>query len=68
MVKALVDSVKDHLRTEYDLYTRMEGASEHGWVLADYGDIVVHVFSDEQRSYYRLEDFWSQGKVLVHLH
>jgi ribosome-associated protein len=35
--------------------------------LVDYGDVVVHLFSPEKRDYYRLEDLWSQSKVLIHL-
>jgi len=41
-----------------------EGASDSGWVLLDYGDVIVHVFSSEAREYYRLERLWS-GAVPV---
>ena len=68
MVRALAETVREHLRMEFDLRTRAEGSSDTGWVLADYGDFVVHLFSEDQRSFYRLEDFWSEGKVIVHLH
>jgi ribosome-associated protein len=36
-------------------------------MLADFGDVVVHLLSPERRDYYRLEELWSQGKVLLHL-
>jgi ribosome-associated protein len=38
---------------------RIEGLDDLGWVLIDYGDMVVHVFLDEKRSYYDLERLWS---------
>lgn len=38
---------------------RVEGLDDLGWVLLDYGDMVVHVFLDEKRSYYDLERLWS---------
>ncbi len=38
---------------------RMEGLDDLGWVLLDYGDMVVHVFLDEKRGYYDLERLWS---------
>jgi ribosome-associated protein len=45
----------------------VEGVPEDGWLLVDFGDIIVHIFSPDRRSYYRLEDLWSDGKVLLHL-
>jgi len=67
MLQALVKSVKDAIRSEYEIRTKIEGESEGGWMLADYGDVVVHFFSPEQRKFYDLEELWSGGKVLVHM-
>ena len=44
-----------------------EGTVESGWVLLDFSDVVVHVFSEEQRAYYRLEEVWSAGKPVVRI-
>ncbi|MGB0067150.1 MAG: ribosome silencing factor, partial [Isosphaeraceae bacterium] len=42
----------------------MEGLEEGRWILIDYGDFVVHVFSGESRSYYALEDLWGDPPKL----
>ena len=39
----------------------MEGSEEGRWILIDYGDFVVHVFSDEARAYYALEEIWGDA-------
>jgi len=45
--------------------SRVEGKSPDGWLVLDYGDVVVHLFSPDQREYYDLEELWSDGKVLL---
>ena len=44
---------------------RVEGAASSGWVLMDYGSVIVHVFSPAVRDYYRLESLWSDAPVKV---
>ena len=44
-----------------------EGKSDTGWILLDYGDVVVHLFGAEQRQYYRLEQFWAQATQVVRI-
>ena len=43
---------------------RREGTADTGWMLLDYGDVVVHVFTTEQRDYYALERLWSDAPVV----
>jgi ribosome-associated protein len=43
----------------------VEGQSGEGWLVLDYGDVVVHLFSPDMREYYDLEELWSDGKVLL---
>jgi ribosome-associated protein len=44
---------------------RVEGLSEARWILMDYLDVVVHVFTPETRAYYRLEQLWGEAPALA---
>lgn len=44
-----------------------ESAGGSGWVLLDYGDVIVHIFAPEQRAYYRLEELWSQATPVLRM-
>lgn len=67
MLDALVDAVLREVKTRHKLRPRIEGAPGDGWVLADYGDVILHLFSPNKRNFYRLEELWNQGKVVLHL-
>jgi ribosome-associated protein len=67
MLKALMDAALDKVREDYKIKTRVEGEAMDGWMLADFGDVILHVFSEQQRQYYALEELWGEGKVLLHL-
>jgi len=54
--------VKRDLRT---LPLRIEGTASSGWVLMDYGSVIVHIFSPAMRDYYQLEALWSDAPVVV---
>ena len=45
-----------------------EGDPGSGWVLLDYGDVVLHVFAPAEREYYRLEELWGAGLPVVQIH
>lgn len=59
LVGAIVDEVEEKLREAGVRPIRREGHREGRWVLLDYGDIVVHVQHEEERSFYALERLWS---------
>jgi len=44
-----------------------EGKGDSGWVLLDYGDVIVHIFSPQQRSFYNLEQLWAAATPVVRL-
>lgn len=44
---------------------RIEGTPDSGWVLMDYGDVVVHLFGEEERRFYNLEGLWSRSVPVV---
>ena len=58
--KAIHDAVYEELKKEGVLPRRVEGARESRWILLDYLDFVVHVFTPEARSFYRLEQLWGE--------
>ena len=61
-VKALADNVEEELLKEKIHAERIEGVRSSGWILMDYNDVVVHVFSKEDRLFYDLERIWRDGK------
>jgi ribosome-associated protein len=57
---AIWDEVHDVLKHEQSLIPRsVDGVQEGSWILADYLDVVLHVFTPEERTYYRLEELWN---------
>src|SRR5215218_2929001 len=64
---AVVRNLEDVLRDEGIRPLRVEGKADSGWVLIDYGDVIVHLFSVEQRAFYRLEELWSTAVPLVRM-
>jgi len=65
MLDALAKAVLEATRSHHRKKGRVEGQSREGWLVLDYGDVVVHLFSPDQREYYDLEELWSNGKVLL---
>ena len=67
MLDALTDAAVEQVKTKFELRARIEGNPNEGWVLADFGDVILHLFSPDRREYYRLEELWSKGKILLRL-
>lgn len=67
MVKALIDDVDDEVKKEFGLDPRLEGEALAGWILADYGTVIVHIFSPDRRDYYSLEELWAEAKTILRL-
>ena len=66
-VEAIADSIEFKTKEELGIKpSHIEGMQNAQWVLIDYRGIVVHVFLNQQREFYRLEDLWSDGELSVH--
>jgi ribosome-associated protein len=64
-VQAIADEVGLQLKHQAgDLPSSIEGYDQAEWVLADYGDLLVHVFSPKAREYYSLERLWRNAKTI----
>ena len=63
-VQAIVDNVEEQLGRAGFEAKQIEGNRKSSWILMDYGDVIVHVFDEENRLFYDLERIWRDGKVL----
>lgn len=63
-VEALVDNVEEQLLKLGRSPKRVEGIKNCGWILLDYEDVVIHVFSKQDRLFYDLERVWRDGTTL----
>ena len=63
-VKAMADNVEEELGKAGHECRQIEGYQTAGWILMDYGDLIVHIFSRDDRLFYDLERIWRDGKVV----
>lgn len=64
--KAIHDGILEGLKREHaTVPRRVEGAGRADWILMDYLDVVVHIFTPEARDYYRLEQLWGEAPSRV---
>lgn len=63
-VQAMVDNVEETLGRAGFEPKQIEGVKSSSWILMDYGDLIVHVFDEENRLFYDLERIWRDGKIL----
>ena len=62
--KAIHDGILEGLKRDHELLPRrVEGAGGAEWILMDYLDVVVHIFTPDVRAYYRLEELWGEAPV-----
>jgi ribosome-associated protein len=67
MLDALAEGVIESVQKKYEIKGRAQGQSASGWVLVDFGSVIVHCFAQETRDFYKLEELWKEGKVLLRL-
>ena len=64
-MRAIARSIEEKVETEWQqLPLRIEGQSEGGWILVDYGDVIAHVFLPDERDFYNLEAFWGHAEQI----
>jgi ribosome-associated protein len=61
-IKAIAENVQDTLREEAKVRAKPQGSAESFWIVLDYGDVILHIFDPETRSFYDLERLWSDAK------
>ena len=67
MLHALAHAVMEKTKGEYMTTNRLEGKPESGWIVIDYGSIVVHLMDEELRIFYNIEELWQDGRVVVRM-
>lgn len=64
-IKTLADNLVDKLAENGIKPLRIEGYNYARWILMDFGDVIVHIFHEEDREYYGLERLWQDGEFVV---
>lgn len=63
-VKALAMTLRDAMKKQGRSFCHMEGDQNADWIVMDFGDIIVHLFTPEMREKYNLEELWKKGQVV----
>ncbi|MBE5945842.1 MAG: ribosome silencing factor [Lachnospiraceae bacterium] len=63
-VQAMCDNVEEFMHKAGFKLKNREGYANGGWILLDYYDIIVHIFAEEERSFYDLEHIWRDGNIV----
>ena len=66
-IGAIVDGLLEELRKAGTQPALVEGTPESGWMLVDFGSVIVHIFSPQQRTYYQLEELWKNASIVARM-
>jgi len=66
-IQAIYDEVEASLKKEGVLPHHYEGTADSGWLLFDFGNVIVHIFASFEREYYQLDELWSQANPVVRI-
>lgn len=64
--QALADAAEETLKAKGVLIQRIEGFQEGRWILMDFGAVIIHIFQEDERSFYNLERLWADAPALEH--
>jgi ribosome-associated protein len=65
--RAILEEVEKRAKQAGGRRLHTEGEASSGWVLLDYGMVVVHIFDPELRAYYKLEELWKEARLVVRI-
>src|SRR4030042_1100188 len=66
-IRSIQDEIEHNLKNDGVLPHHHEGTIESGWLLLDYGDVIVHIFSALEREYYQLDKLWNEATPLLRI-
>ncbi len=66
-IKAIYDEIEHVLKKAGAKPCYREGSTESGWLLLDYGDLVVHIFAPAEREYYALDELWNEAAPILRI-
>ena len=66
-VQAICEEVAKVLKEDGVLPLHVEGTADSGWILLDFGEVVVHIFSPREREFYQLDELWRKAKPVVRI-
>lgn len=66
-IQAIYDEIGHALKKDGILPHHREGTVDSGWLLLDFGDVIVHIFAQIEREYYQLDKLWSQASPVVRI-
>lgn len=66
-IRAIFEEIEHALKKEGIKPHHHEGTVDSGWLLIDYGDVIVHIFSTEERDYYRLDKLWDEAAAVLRI-
>ena len=64
-ISAIHDEIEQTLKKEDIRPHHREGTLDSGWMLLDFGDIIIHIFAPTERAFYRLDELWDQAVPVV---
>lgn len=66
-IQAIADAIDEQLSAQGASLLHREGDPDTGWILLDFGDVIIHILGTKEREYYDLERLWSDAKTVVYL-
>ena len=66
-IRTIHDDIELTLKKQGVLPHHHEGTLDSGWLLLDYGDVIMHIFGAAEREYYRLDDLWHDAKLVLRI-